>query len=79
MFHIVCGRVNAVSAWEAVCHLAASRMHELQVLLRDEQRLVGTSEPFCMWSDAEWLSESLMPVTRCGVPIRLNMHGLGLQ
>lgn len=68
MSHLHYGSVNAVSAWEAVCHLAASRVHELQVLSRDEQRFVGTWEPFCVWSDAERLSESLMPVTRCGVP-----------
>jgi len=76
VLHLVYGGVKPVPAREAECHLAASRIHELQVMLRAEQRLFGTWEPFCMWSNAEKLSESLMPVTRCGVPIRLNMHGL---
>lgn len=61
---------------QCVCQLAASRIHEVQVMLCAKQHLIGTWEPFCMWSDAERLSETLMPVTRCGVPIRLNMHGL---
>jgi hypothetical protein len=76
VLHLVYGSVNPVPAWEAGCHLAASRVNELHVMLRTEQRLFGTWAPFSMWSDAEKLSESLMPVTRCGVPIRLNMHGL---
>jgi hypothetical protein len=76
VFHVVYGSVNPVPALEAICHPAAGRTHELQVMLHAEQRLFGTWEPFCMWSDEEKLSESLMSVTRCGVPIRLNMHGL---
>ena len=70
------GNFILLLAREAVCHLAASRIHELQVMLCAKQRHVGTWEPFCMWSDAERLSETLIPVTRCGVPNRLNMHGL---
>jgi len=79
VLHLFYGSVNPVPAWEAGYHLAASRVHELQVMFYAVQRLFGTWLPFCMWSDAEKLSGSLMPVTRCGVPIRLNMHGLGSQ
>lgn len=76
MLYLVYGSVNPVPVWQAGCHLAASRVNEMLVMLRAEQRLFGTWAPFCVWSDAEKLSESLMLVTRCGVPIRLNMHGL---
>jgi hypothetical protein len=68
MLHPFCGSVNPLPSWEAGSHLAASRVHELQVMLSAEQRLFGTWAPFCLRIDAEKLSESLMPVTRCGVP-----------
>jgi hypothetical protein len=76
LHHLIYESFNSVSAGGAVCHLRASRIHELQVMLCAEERRIGTWKSFSMWSNADRVSETLMLVSRCGLPIRLNMHGL---